>query len=564
MIFKGKILVIDDNIELLDYFKEFFTIYSYEIILAEDGKTGVKKFIEYKPDIVITDMRLPDINGDEVVKQIKKLDKDIPIIVITGYSDQEMIINAMKNGAIDLLKKPFKPKDLHYLINKIETLFKNIKLKISLDIFKWDKKHLQIGNDISAIPYVIDAIFSNASYLFKNDYFIRVGLQEILLNAIEHGNLNISYDKKHDVLENGNYSSFLKERINNELYSKKKVDIKVFTNNEYLKIIVKDEGDGFDIDSIPDVNDPENLMRESGRGVLMAMNSFDEVNYNTTGNEVILIKNSEHINEKDIIREEIDSFEIYKNFKTLEKVKHEYDFELDLAAEFQNTFLPKKKSFIELSGIKCDYVFIPLIKVSGDFIDISKLEEGMYGVFMSDIAGHGVAAALITSMLKVFFSLYAKDVLSPELLFSMLNSEFFQYLNSGEYFTSFYGIYFEEEKKFVYTNANHPPPLVLKADSDEIIELNTEGFFIGIFENSEFEEKEIILNKGDRILFYTDGIIEAMDSEGNEFGIDRVLDIYKTNRKTDISILINKIKDDVFNYAHKIEDDITIAIFEVE
>ncbi len=561
---KGRILVIDDNLDLLEYLNDFFIIYNYEVILAETGASGIEKFEEYNPDIVITDMRLPDISGDQVIIEIKKKNKDVPIIVITGYSDQDLILNAMKNGAVDLLKKPFKPKDLKYLINKIESLFQKIRLKVTMDIFKWGKKSLQIGNDISAIPYVIENVFSNISHLLENDYFVRVGLQEILLNSIEHGNLNISYEEKQQALDEGNYSDFLKERMNNDLYKDKKINVCVFSNNEYLKIQIKDEGNGFNISSIPDPNDSDNLLGESGRGVMLAMNSFNEVNYNEKGNEVILIKYSEKINEAKIERFEMDNFDIYQKYLEFEKIKTEYDFELDLAAEFQNTFLPKKQSLNEFSGIKSDYIFIPLIKVSGDFIDISKLDDGMYGYFISDISGHGVAAALISSMLKVFFSLYAKDVLSPQLLFNMLNNEFYQYLNSGEYFTSFYGIYFEEEKKFVYTNANHPPPLLLKANSDEIIELNTEGFFIGIFENSEFEEQEVILDIGDRVLFYTDGIIEAKDINKNEFGFDRVIEICKKNKNNDISTMISEIKEKVFGFAQKIEDDISIAIFEVE
>jgi len=564
MVLKGKILIIDDNIDLLEYLNEFFTVYSYEVILAETGLSGIEKFKENKPNIVITDMRLPDISGDQVVINLKKIDKNIPIIIITGFSDQDLIINAMKNGAVDFLKKPFKPKDLNYLINKIESLFNKIKLEVSMNIFRWDKKCLQIGNDISDIPYVIDSIFPDTSYIFKNDYFARVGLQELLLNAIEHGNLNISYEKKQEILEDGNYKEFMEERINDSLYKDRKVNINVFFNNEYLKINIIDEGDGFDINSLPDPNDPDNLLGESGRGILLSMNAFDEVKYNKKGNAVTLIKNSEHINAKNIIRNEIDNFDIYSKYKRFEKIKYQYDFELNLAAEFQNTFLPKKDLLATLSGIKSDYIFLPLVKVSGDFIDISVLDDGMYGFFISDISGHGVAAALISSMLKVFFSLYAKDVLSPQLLFNMLNSEFFYYLNSGEYFTSFYGIYFEEERKFVYTNANHPAPLLLKAGTNDIIELNTEGFFVGIFENSEFEEQEVILDKGDRILFYTDGIIEAKNKDGFEFGIDNVMSIYKKNADNSISNLINSIKDAVFEFSNnKVEDDVTIAIFEV-
>ena len=69
-------------------------------------------------------------------------------------------------------------------------------------------------------------------------------------------------------------------------------------------------------------------------------------------------------------------------------------FELNLAAEFQNTFLPKKENIKHFTGIKSDYVFNPLLKVSGDFIDISRLDENIYGYFISDISGHGVAADL--------------------------------------------------------------------------------------------------------------------------------------------------------------------------
>jgi sigma-B regulation protein RsbU (phosphoserine phosphatase) len=252
-------------------------------------------------------------------------------------------------------------------------------------------------------------------------------------------------------------------------------------------------------------------------------------------------------------------------YNEAQKMTKEFDFELDLAAEFQNTFLPKKNELKEFTGIKSDYIFMPLLKVSGDFIDITKLEESIYGYFISDISGHGVAAALISSMLKVFFSLYGKDVLSPELLYEILNDEFFTYLNSGEYFTSFYGIYFEEEKKFVYTNANHPPPLLKKVNSGKVIPLNTEGFFVGVFKDTKFEEKEVFLEKGDRILFYTDGITEAKNQNMEEFGEERLIQLYHDKAGSDISELIQDIKETVFSWAQgKIEDDITLAIIEIE
>ncbi|UCH93029.1 MAG: SpoIIE family protein phosphatase [Candidatus Aminicenantes bacterium] len=569
MSYRGSILIIDDNVDLLEYLKDFFMIYNYEVILAESGNEGIEKFREFSPDIVIADIRLPDKMGNIVVKEIKEIDKEVPIIVITGYSDHNLILSAMKNGAVELLKKPFKPKDLKYLVSKIETLFRKIKVKLSSSFVQWEKRHLKLSNDIHLIASVTDFIFANVDYLFGEVSFMKIGLQEILINAIEHGNLKISYEDKQKLLTSGEYQHVLKAKAALAENADKYVDIKVFSTPEYLKIIVQDMGEGFDLSEIPDPENPENFLNELGKGIMMTLNAYDEVIYNDKGNRVTLMKYSDNHKpgKKKLIphQEDMENFEMLRQLDRYSKKNKEFDFELDLASEFQNTFLPKKGDLMRLTGFKSDYIFIPLFKVSGDFIDITKLEESIYGYFISDISGHGVAAALISSMLKVFFSLYGKDVLSPELLYEVLNKEFFTYLNSGEYFTSFYGIYFEEEKKFVYTNANHPPPLLLRVKTGEIVPLNTEGFFVGVFKDTIFEEKEVFLEKGDRILFYTDGITEAKNENLENFGEGRLIDIYKNEARADISTLIQKIKDAAFEFADgKIEDDVTIAIIEIE
>lgn len=565
MSYKGTILIIDDNNDLLEYLKDFFMIYNYEVILAETGNEGVEKFREYLPDIVISDMRLPDKNGNIVVKEIKAISKDVPIIIITGFSDKQLILSAMRNGALDLLKKPFKPKDLRYLINKIDTLFRKIKVKLSSSFVEWEKRELRISNDIYIISPVVNFIFSNIDYISEDVSFMKNGLQELLINAVEHGNLNISYEEKQELLEKGDYNRSLREKAELEEYKDKYVTIKLFSTPDYLKIIIEDMGNGFDLSSIPDPENPENFLKESGKGILMALHAYDELEYNDVGNCVTLTKYADGKKADNIIEDGKESFDIFDTLQFYKKMKENFDFELNLAKEFQTTFLPKKEDIAKFSGIKSDYIFEPCLEVSGDFIDMSKLDENIYGYFISDISGHGVAAALISSMLKVFFSLYGKDVLSPEVLYEMLNEEFFSYLNSGEYFTSFYGIYYEKEKKFVYTNANHPPPFLLKAKTREILPLNTEGFFVGIFKTSKFEEKEVYLETGDRILFYSDGITQAKNAERGEFGEERLIELYKNGNDQPISELLNKIYKEVQNFSsEKIDDDVTIAMVEIE
>lgn len=559
----GRLLIIDDNKDLLEFLRDFFRKNGFDVLLALTAMDGVEKFKSFMPDVVITDMRLPDKPGNWVVKEVKSVNKKTPVIIITGYSDHHLIVEAMENGATELLKKPFKQKDLKYLLSKIEILLKRLHVDLSSRFVCWEKRHYQIENDIHVVPILVDYLFDRVDYLCENDSFLRIGLQEILINAIEHGNLEISYSDKQKMLDSGDYNQMLMERAKEETYRHKRVDIKVFSTPQYLKVIVEDMGNGFDMSALPNLGDPENFFRESGKGILMAINAFDRVQYNDIGNVVTLVKQSD-FSEKAVVYDERERFDIFEKYTQYIKLKDEFELELNLAAEFQNTFLPDREKIKNLNGVYCDYIYIPLLKVSGDFVDISELEENIYGFFISDISGHGVAAALISSMLKVFFSLYAKDVLSPQLLFEILNQEFYSYLNAGEYFTSFYGIYFQEEKRFVYTNANHPPPLLLKKGKETVESLSSEGFFVGVFKDTVYEEQEVFLDEGDRILFFTDGILEAKNRSGEEFGLQRLTRIFIEERNTYASDLIYIIKNSVNRFCENIvEDDITIAIMEI-
>lgn len=559
----GRLLIIDDNKDLLEFLRDFFRKNGFDVLLALTASDGIDKFKSFMPDVVITDMRLPDKPGNWVVKEVKSVNKKTPVIIITGYSDHHLIVEAMENGATELLKKPFKQKDLKYLLSKIEILLKRIQVDLSSRFVLWEKRHYRIPNDIHVVPNVVDYLFDRVDYLCENDSFLRIGLQEVLINAIEHGNLEISYSDKQKMLDGGDYNQLLAVRATQDRYKDKYVDIKIFSTPQYLKVIVEDMGNGFDLSALPNLGDPENFFKESGKGILMAINAFDQIQYNDVGNAVTLIKYSD-FSEKPVQFDDRERFDIFEKFDQYSRLKDEFELELNLAAEFQNTFLPEQEKLKNLNGVYCDYIYIPLLKVSGDFVDISELEENIYGFFISDISGHGVAAALISSMLKVFFSLYAKDVLSPQLLFEILNQEFYSYLNAGEYFTSFYGIYFQEEKRFVYTNANHPAPLLLKKGRNDVELLSSEGFFVGVFKDTAYEEKEVFLQDGDRILFFTDGIVEAKNRNGEEFGLQRLTKIFVEERDTYASDLIHIIKNNVSRFCeNRIEDDITLAIMEI-
>src|SRR4030043_1511113 len=101
-----KILVVDDNIELVDLIRRFLEGKDFQVSIALDGKTAIEKAISDIPELVLLDLKLPDIPGEEILKRIKEIDKDIALIVITGYGGEQVAVDMMRKGAIDFLSKP--------------------------------------------------------------------------------------------------------------------------------------------------------------------------------------------------------------------------------------------------------------------------------------------------------------------------------------------------------------------------------------------------------------------------------------------------------------------------
>ena len=103
---RRKILVVDDNIEFVDFIRRFLEDKDFQVSVALDGKTAIEKAVSDVPELVLLDLKLPDIPGEEVLKRVKEIEKDIAIVVITGYGGEQVAVDMMRKGAIDFLSKP--------------------------------------------------------------------------------------------------------------------------------------------------------------------------------------------------------------------------------------------------------------------------------------------------------------------------------------------------------------------------------------------------------------------------------------------------------------------------
>jgi DNA-binding response OmpR family regulator len=111
-----RVLVIDDDQDVLEFLRTFFENLGHEVILCDKAKEGVKQVVVNIPDLVLLDIMMPDKDGLTILKEIKELDKEAPVVMITAYKDADRVIEAFRLGALDCLLKPF---NVDYIVNTV-------------------------------------------------------------------------------------------------------------------------------------------------------------------------------------------------------------------------------------------------------------------------------------------------------------------------------------------------------------------------------------------------------------------------------------------------------------
>lgn len=250
-----------------------------------------------------------------------------------------------------------------------------------------------------------------------------------------------------------------------------------------------------------------------------------------------------------------------KNMKMKEDIKK--------AKIIQENLIPKENSIRNRSEFNLSFFYSPIEEVGGDIYDVIKLDRNKYGLFIADVSGHGMPAALISSMMKIIINKYAKTNKAIYEIFFDINNELYSLIGKiNAFITAFYMVFDYETGILEYTDAGHPPALYLNKKEKKIIELTTKGTLFGVFENQIFDSKTVKLNKGDKILLYTDGIIEIPNSKKEMFSLKKLKSIYyKSAELPNSKDVMNKIIHEIKNYAgnnFSEFDDKTVICFSVD
>ena len=244
--------------------------------------------------------------------------------------------------------------------------------------------------------------------------------------------------------------------------------------------------------------------------------------------------------------------------------------ELALAAEVQQRLLPSRApegAAMEIAGF-CE----PARGVGGDYYDFINFDNNQLGLAIADVAGKGMPAALLMSTVQATLrSLTARNG-SPasydlSSIVSKLNRLLFNTTNGEHYVTFFYATFDQTTQRLTYVNAGHNPPLYLQADSNlQFRELTSGGLVAGAFEHAAYEQETVQMKRNDLLFLYTDGLTEALNVEGEEFGTNRIMETLKSIASLSADqirdVVVRRVKD--WCAGMSLHDDLTFVVMKVK
>ncbi len=237
------------------------------------------------------------------------------------------------------------------------------------------------------------------------------------------------------------------------------------------------------------------------------------------------------------------------------------DGDWEEAERTQLGFLPKE--IPEIPGCEFSGAWLPVHGIGGDYFDVLRLDANRFALCIADVAGKGIAAALLMSNLQATVRSLAAQNLDPAELTERVNRLVGENTAPDRFITFFYAVFDARSRRMLYSNAGHNAPIALRRDGS-VRRLSCGGQALSISAGQCYEQEEIVLTEGDRLILFTDGITETTDHQGEEFGETRLLAVLQENR----ALGATRIQKDVlgriaeFNGGN-FQDDATLIVLAV-
>ena len=288
------VLVVDDSPTQQLQIQMILEADGYRVSLAGDGIEALAEIERERPDLVVTDLQMPHMNGLELVSEIKSRYPMIPVILATAVGSEMIAAAALQKGASSYVPKSDLATGLAPIVQQVLNLTQSARsLREIASRVQSLEIRLTIENDETLVPSVIARLEQAACEVdFCNEMLwmqIAMALDESLVNAILHGNLEVSSDLRQ--LDDGKgFVDLVNERKHQSPYKERRVAIEMRVNRDQAEFVITDDGVGFNVAALPDPTDAANLEKAGGRGLLLIHSFMDSVQHNAIGNQITMVK----------------------------------------------------------------------------------------------------------------------------------------------------------------------------------------------------------------------------------------------------------------------------------
>jgi phosphoserine phosphatase RsbU/P len=240
--------------------------------------------------------------------------------------------------------------------------------------------------------------------------------------------------------------------------------------------------------------------------------------------------------------------------------------EMDTAREIQLSILPREIPTIK--GLDIAARYIPMTSVAGDFYDFLPIDEKRIGILVADVSGHGMPAALISSMLKIALDGQAACATDPARVLAGLNHALCGKFK-GHFVTAAYVVVDTERQSLLYAGAGHPPLVIMDQSARQARHFTENGLFLGFFPQATYTAVEIPFKAGDWGVLYTDGIVEMTDPSEEQFGLDRLKQFLQDHHDLSPGQFVDALLEELSRWSCRAsswdpDDDVTLLAFHFE
>ncbi len=290
----ARMLIVDDDpVDRELAGRSIQSIADLEVLEAGDGQQAMESCLRDAPDLVLTDLRMPNLDGLSLVRELRQRLPLVPVILMTARGSEQIAAEALAAGAVSYVPKADVGELLAEIVEQALAISTARRERAEvLRYFKSSQSRFELANDIGLISPLVAYLQDDLERIGFADEQARsqigTALAEAISNAMIHGNLEVSSELRKEGSEP--YRRLIAERSRAEPWTRRLVYCSAEQSPARVRYVIRDEGAGFDRSSLPDPTSPESMLKPRGRGLFLMHAFVDAVEYNETGNEVRLTK----------------------------------------------------------------------------------------------------------------------------------------------------------------------------------------------------------------------------------------------------------------------------------